>query len=251
MSHAAGVSHKALIPIAGVAMLARVLRTLRATHCVSRVVVCGIQAEALAGVPELADRVADRSLTLIEGRPTPSASVLHALEQIPAPLPLLVTTADHPMLTPGMVEEFCGGAAAPDTDVALGLVSAARVRRAFPESKRTYLRFRDGAYCGCNLFAFLTPQGQRAAAAWREIEQHRKRPWRMVRALGFGVLLRFVLGRLALDEVVALASDKMDARVRAVLITDPKAAVDVDTAADLALVETLLRASGGGGNSAA
>ena len=55
-----------------------------------------------------------------------------------------------------------------------GLARHADVLTAFPGSKRTALRFRDGAYCGCNLFAFLTPAGRRAPVAAGRFDG---RPW--------------------------------------------------------------------------
>jgi len=37
------------------------------------------------------------------------------------------------------------------------------------------------------------------------VEQHRKRPWRIVAALGPWLLLRFLLGRVALADITRLA----------------------------------------------
>ena len=58
---------------------------------------------------------------------------------------------------------------------------------------------------------------RKAAAFWSEMERHRKRPWRLVAAIGPMTLLRFVTGRLTLDvrnRLEQLAEDP-DARVRA------------------------------------
>ena len=47
------------------------------------------------------------------------------------------------------------------------------------------MKFKDGAYCGCNLFGFLNPRAHRAAQFWRQIEQERKKPLKMMRILGW------------------------------------------------------------------
>lgn len=243
LARAAGVSHKALAHVAGISMLARVLDTLRATAAVRRVVVCGIDREALVTQPELRRFVEE--VELVGSRTTPSASVLAALRELDPCLPLLVATADHPLLTPVLVDDFCARSVVSGADVTVGLVAAELVHRAFPTPRRTILPFRDGAYCGCNLYAFLTAAGQRAAAAWTQIEQHRKRPWRIVSALGIGVTLRFLLRRLTVDAVTNLASERIGARVRPIFLAHPEAGFDVDTWAHLAAAEAFLRARAG------
>jgi len=242
LARATGVSHKALAPLAGIAMLARVLTTLRRARTVERIAVCGIDREVLAAHTELRPCLDGGDLTLIASRATPSASVLSAMQQLQPSTPLLVVTADHPLLTPALIDDFCARSAESGADVTVGLVGADLVRRTFPTVRRTALPFRDGAYCGCNLYAFLTPAAQRAPAAWMQVERHRKQPWRMVGALGVGVTLRFLLRRLTVDDVVQLVSDRMGARVRPIFLSQPEAGFDVDTCAQLAAAEAFLRA---------
>jgi len=241
VAHAAGVSHKAFAPVAGVAMLTRVVATLRAAEAVRRVVICGVDRQALAAEPQLHPFLDSGGLGLVTSRATPSASVLHAMEQLAPCTPLLVATADHPLLTAALVDDFCARSAHSGADVTVGLVPARLVRGAFPGVRRTALPFRDGHYCSCNLFAFLTPEAQRAPAAWTQVERHRKRPWRMVGALGVGVTLRFLLRRLTVDAVTDLASDRMGVRVRPIFLSQPEAGFDVDTTAQLAIAEAFLR----------
>jgi molybdopterin-guanine dinucleotide biosynthesis protein A len=242
LARAAGVAHKALAPVAGVAMLTRVVATLRAARAVRRIVVCGIERDALATQPELHPFLDHGGLGLVASRSTPSASVLSAMQQLDPSTPLLVATADHPLLTAALVDDFCSRSASSGADVTVGLVAAHLVQSAFPTLRRTTLPFRDGAYCGCNLYAFLTPTAQRAPAAWMQVEQHRKRPWRMVGALGVGVTLRFLLRRLTVASVTDLASDRMGVHVRPIFLSQPEAGFDVDTSAQLEVAEAYLRA---------
>jgi len=244
VARAAGVSHKALAPVAGVAMLTRVVATLRAARTVREVIVCGIDRETLSTQSDLRASLDNGRLGLMASAATPSASVLSVMRQV-AP-PLLVATADHPLLTTALVEDFCTRSASSGADVTVGLVAAHLVRTAFPTLRRTTLRFRDGAYCGCNLYAFLTPAAQRAPEAWMEVERHRKRPWRLVGALGAGVTLRFLLRRLTLEAVTDLASDRMGVHVRPVFLSQPEAGFDVDTVVQLEAAELFLRAREGG-----
>jgi hypothetical protein len=144
-----------------------------------------------------------------------------------------------------MVDRFCAEARASGTDLVAGLTDARVIRSAYPEARRTYLRFADAAYSGANMFALLTPKSRRAVAFWRRVEQERKRPWRLVRAFGLGPLLAYLLGRLTLDEAMRRASTVIGARVAAARLPFAEAAIDVDKPADLALVETILGRTGG------
>ena len=234
-----GVDHKCLARVRGTPMLTRVLQTLSASSSIGRIFV-SIADPAL--LQRLSPPMGCGALT---SGATPSASVLQALNEVSDPLPLLITTADHPLLSPAMVDGFCAEARASGVDLMVGLTDAQLIRAAYPEASRTYLRFADAAYSGANLFALLTPGGRRAVAFWRRVEQERKRPWRLVRAFGLGPLLTYLRGRLTLDDAMRRASTVIGARIAAARLPFAEAAIDVDKPADLKLVETILSRSGG------
>ncbi len=154
--------------------------------------------------------------------------------------PVLVTTADHALLDDAMLDAFLGASARIDADLTLALVSSKAIRARFPEAKRTYLRFRDDAYSGANLFLFRTPAARRAALFWRRVESERKRPWRIARAFGWMNLALFLLRRLDLDAAFERASRVVGARVAAIPLDIAEAAVDVDKIEDLELVRRIL-----------
>ncbi|MDZ7826713.1 MAG: hypothetical protein U5R48_12630 [Gammaproteobacteria bacterium] len=49
---------------------------------------------------------------------------------------------------------------------------------AFPDSRRTALRFADGARCGCNLFLFRGAPALQVLDFWQRVEGLRKQPHR-------------------------------------------------------------------------
>jgi GTP:adenosylcobinamide-phosphate guanylyltransferase len=238
VARAAGVTHKALAPVAGVPMLLRVVRTLRASPSIGGLALC-IDRSAFGELdqPVAAELLANARLVV--PAETPSASVRRAIEQLADALPLLVTTADSALLSPPMVEHFCAAAPA-DADLAVAVASETTIRRAYPDSIRTYYRFAGKGYSGCNLFLARTPAVMKIASFWSEIERHRKRPWRLVAAIGPLVLLRFLLGMLSLEAACLRLSGIVGATVRAVEMPFAEAAIDVDKPADLALAEQIL-----------
>jgi hypothetical protein len=121
--------------------------------------------------------------------------------------------------------------------VTVGLAPYALVKEAYPDIKKTVLRFSDGEFCGCNLFAFLTPEGRRAANFWRKIEQERKKPLLVIGLLGWWAVIRYRLGMLPLEEALAKLSKRLGLRIRAVILPYANAAIDVDSIADFVLVQ--------------
>jgi hypothetical protein len=128
----------------------------------------------------------------------------------------------------------------PAADVATLLARRPEVEAAAPDTRRTWLRFADGAWSGCNLFWLATPHAAAAIGLWREVEADRKRPWRIVRRLGPGLLLRYLTGRLTLATAIRHLGRR--AGVEAAVVATPfgLAAVDVDKPADLDLVRRLV-----------
>ena len=240
VARAGGVAHKCLVPVAGVPMAVRVVETLAACRSVGRIALALEHPALLDDLPALRRLIAAGRCTALATGPTPSLSVQRALDELPDPLPLLVTTGDHPLLTPEMVEHFCADARRAGADLVAGLTPAAAIRKAYPDAQRTYLRFRDERYSGANLYALLGPDARRAVAFWRRVEQERKRPWRLVRAFGWRPLLAYLLGRLTLDDAMTRASEVIGARIAAAVVPYAEAAIDVDKPADLALAETIL-----------
>ncbi len=238
---AAGVVCKALVPVAGRAMLLRVLDALAASEEVAGQLLCG-PAATVEHLPELAQRIAAGEVRRETPLNSPSRSTLALLRQLPQGEPVLVTTADHPLLTPALIDHFCRQARRSGCDVVAGVAPYALVAAAYPDSRRTVTRLRDGGYCGCNLFAFLSPGGLLAAEFWQQVEARRKNPLRVVAALGWPTVARYLLGRLTLDEGLKRLSQKMGARAGAVVLPFAEAAVDVDKVEDWHLAEAILAA---------
>lgn len=240
LAAAQGERHRALIPVHGVPMLVRVIRTLRAAPSIGSLIVSIDDPAALDAVPELRALVESGALALRRSENSPSRSVVAVLAAQPAGARVLVTTADHALLTPAMVEHFTQACARPGADVFVGLVAATLLRQHYPESTRTYLPMRDDLYSGANLFGFLTPQAKRAAEFWVRAEALRKQPWRLALAFGPRALFLFWRRRLDLDAALEQISDVIGARVRAVRMPFAEAAIDVDRASDLALATQIL-----------
>lgn len=234
-----GLPASVLVNVAGTSALARVIQALGSSRSVAGGVLCGPAENVYRAVPEFEQILDNSSFSWIAPEAGPSASALAGIEKLDR-FPVLLTAGDHALLSAGIIDDFCSRVSVLDVDIAFGLVPYAVVKAAYPETRRTVLKFSNGEFCGSNLFAILNPAGKAGPAFWTRLEADRKRPWRMVRRGGLGLLVKYALGRLSLDDVLAKLSGAMGCRLGYVLVDNPRAAIDVDSVADRDLAEKIL-----------
>ncbi|MFC4291278.1 nucleotidyltransferase family protein [Sphingorhabdus arenilitoris] len=227
-----GQEYKALVPIDGEAMLTHVVRSLHQCGEIGRIVVLGQQPQTLATAAEMGGGGEMRQS---------SDGISKSLEQLMEcgnlPFPWLVTTADHPLLTPAMVQEFIKEA---DGDLSIGMVEKQAMLAQFPDAKRTWLRFSDGAWSGANLFAFTSDNVAAALRLWAAAEQDRKQAWKLFRHFGPILALRALTRTIGLKSALEKAGTRLGLSAHLVSLSDPVAAIDVDKPADHALAVQII-----------
>jgi GTP:adenosylcobinamide-phosphate guanylyltransferase len=234
-----GVAAKALIPVAGEPMLGRVARNLLQCPSIGAVVVLAQDSDGLL-VGQLDWMRREPRIRTARSGAGIASSIGAIAGSADAPWPLLVTTADHVLLTPNIVETFV--AAATTVDVAVGVVERGIVERAFPETRRTWLQFRGGAYTGANLFALRTEAAHKALGLWASVERDRKNTLRLMLWFGPMLALRALTRTISLDGALQQLGRRAGLSATAVRLPFADAAVDVDKPADLELAETILAA---------
>ena len=240
VTRAAGVSCKALTPVGGIPMVLRVLNALEESLEVGPRLLCGPPRPLLEQAAVLKSGVDAGDYGWTASRDSPSASAAAAMEQIPDSQPVLLTTADHALLSSQIIDYFCGQARIADFDLVVALAPHELVATAWPGVQRTRLRFSDKDYCSCNLFAFMTPRARAITGFWRRVESQRKQPWRVIGILGWWPVFKYLFGRLSLQEALARISGRLEIKIGVVILPFPDAAVDVDSENDWRLVEQIL-----------
>ena len=227
-----GAKAKALIPIGGEPMILRPLRALLASGNVEAVRILTQEPDWIAPV------LPDGPGWSVEPSSGTIAETLDAICKTDhARWPMLVSTADHALLDEGMIDQFC--AEAEGVDLAIGVVTKSALHKRLPQSRRTWIGLKRGKYTGANLFAFGSPRAMKAVELWREVEQDRKKGWRLLLALGWPGLLGLLRLR-SLDQTLDSMGRKLGLSLRAVRLDDPLAAVDVDKPQDYDLVSAII-----------
>jgi|GEM_PF-91764 len=235
-----GGQYKALVPICGKPMVQRVVDSLVQSSAVKRVVIVFDDAAKLKETCPSIQTAYDVPVEVIPCRDSICGSVGGALESAGGEWPFLVTTADHALLTPAMVDRFCAEAIEGGS-LSVGFVEKKYLDAAHPSSKRTYLPFRETQLSGANLFAFTNEGAVPVLDFWRQIEMKRKKPWQLFKAFGYRNLLGLLFKRYTVDEAFERASAVLGVEARAVRLPFAEAAIDVDTPRDYHQVTQILK----------
>lgn len=235
-----GAACKAFAPVGGTPMILRVLDALAASSLVDSIVLCGPPRPRLDDCSSLKERIESGEVTWLPNMDSPARSAKHGLNHFSADMPVLLTTADHALLTPSIVQHFLTESLKADSDATVGIVTEKQMSTSFPGSKRTVFHLRDGGLCGCNLFTF-NPQGRALVKFWQQVEDMRKKPLRLIsHIVGPGIVLSYLFRRLSLEQALNVLAAKSGVRAKTIMLPDARAGLDVDKVEDLLLAESIL-----------
>ncbi len=174
----------------------------------------------------------------LEDRGDLLANVEAGLSALTAQGPVLVATADVPLLTPEAVFHLLS--VAPPAGLVYPIVPREAVEERFPGMKRTYARLREGTFTGGNLVLLDPALFRRALPVARKVVAWRKNPLRLALLFGPAFLLKLLLGVLSVAELEARAEGIFGVPMRAVVVPYPEIGVDVDKPEDVAFAERAL-----------
>ncbi len=233
-----GVSHKALVPVAGEAMIGRVLRVAAEAFPDSPLFVSVEDFAIIAAEPTVARLHAEGRLTAVGAEHHIVDSVVEASRT--TGFPLVLTTTDNVLMS---VEGFRAIAEAGERWGVDGIVMMAEkddILAAHPQGQRRFYRFRGGAYSNCNLFWIGDARAFDAIETFRYGGQFAKRKKDAVRALGLTALLLYASGLVTLEAMFAHFSRRFGVRLRPLVAKDGRFAIDVDNERTHRVAEEIL-----------
>lgn len=236
LSERFGASHRCLIPLAGRPLIAHVLQTAAQHPKIGSLAVC-IEHEAFDPVWDVLTQLPGRgAVTLVEARTDVAESVRAAAEGWSGPL--LITTADHALLSAASIDAVVEKLER--ADITLTLAPRSAVEAVYPAGNTHYLPLREGQFAPCDLYGVSDNRFLEAASIFRGRNASGRISLRMLRATGLVGLLLLWLGLATLPGAIDRASRRLKARVRAVVTDDGSQAIDVGDEQSYAIVRHLL-----------
>lgn len=231
-----GTTHKCLVPLAGRPLVAHVLQT-AAVHPAIESLAISVERDAFEGLFDVLSQLPGRGIAkLVEAREHLVDSVLAAADGWDGPL--LVTTADHALLTAESIDAMI--AALDASDAAFAMAPRDAVLAAHPQHAHPFLEFADGAYASCNLYAAADPEALRAVEVFRGGGRFAGNPLGILRAFGFVNLIMLRFRTRSLADATARVSRRIGQRLKPVVIFDGSQALDVDDEHTHAAAQALL-----------
>lgn len=230
LARTVGAPSKALVPLAGGPLGAYVLAALRDSGVVREVVFVGPTDAHLAALCDVripaGDRLVD-SLALGLGAALGRADGAR----------ILVVTADVPWWSAEGVREFV--MEAPDAGLVYPVVREEDALGAFPDQRRTYARLVEGRVTGGNA-ALLRADAVTKLLPWIDrAYRARKRPLQLAGIVGWGTVVRLLMGRASIALLERRVSALVGIEGRIFVSRDAAIAADVDSPEHLTASPTL------------
>lgn len=234
MRKVADVDSKALIPVGGRLIVDRMLEAIAQSQRVGPVrVVCAAGSRLLAHAPQVA--VAARGPKFVD-------SIESGFDALGHPERALLLTGDLPLLDGECLDHFCGQALQSGANIVYSIIRKQVSEQAFPGGRRLYVRLRDGAFTGGNLALLSREVIQTHRQRIEQAYAARKNPIRLCGMMGPLFVVRLLLGRLTVAQLVERGCCILGTSVAVVDSPYPAIGFDVDKPSNLAAVESWLAA---------
>jgi GTP:adenosylcobinamide-phosphate guanylyltransferase len=234
-------SHKCLVEIDGQVMLERVVEVLIDSACFNRIYVSVESEDILRATPRMTQWLDEGRMAFVRSAGNLADSVLAAVDQIPNPLPLIITTGDNALHTPELVRDFMHAFWTRDEDVSLGFTRDDVVLRDYANSGLAFHMLRDGGYSACNLYALRRERSLSAVRVFESGGQFGKRHKRILKAFGVTPFIVYKLKLMGLSGLINLIGRKLGVSIDPVLLNYPYGPIDVDNKNSFEITEATLK----------
>src|SRR3954471_12542553 len=226
LAAATGVSHKALVPVGGEAMVGRVLRTAAEAFPDSPLFVSVEDFALIAAEPTVARLHAAGRLTAVGAEHHIVDSVVEASRT--TGFPLVLTTADNVLMSVEGFRSIAQAGSAPGVEGIVMMAEKRDILAAHPDGQRRFYAFRGGAYSNCNLFWLTSARAFDAIESFRYGGQFAKRKRDAVRALGLFSIFLYLSRLLTIGGIFRHFSRRFGVELRPLVAKDGRLAIDVD-----------------------
>ncbi len=229
------VSNKAFILIEDQPLLYLVLKALQEASSIQKVIVVG-PAQDLLGLRKNED-----DFTIVPEQESMLDNVAAGLEKVDKNRLCLVVTGDIPLVNAAVIEEFLNLCEPYTYDLYYPILSKDSCERQFPETKRTYVRLKEGYLTGGNL-GLINPHWFLNNKTRLELFiSYRKKPVKLLRILPLRLILKYPFGMLSVHDLELFISKLFNLHAKAIPCNRVEIGMDVDKTSDLAAVKKYLQ----------
>lgn len=225
--------YEAGINIAGRPMIDYVISALKNVPVITRIVVVCDESILSEAVKKQITFHINPGKTLLD-------SLNNGLKAIDTQEPVLVLTADIPLISKEALEDFLLRCNQKEADVYYSFVPKEVNDQKYPGVKRTYVKLREGVFTGGNLVLLSPGVFRDHIDILNKAVLLRKKTLQLCLMLGWKYLFYLLMGRLTIHQIEEQVAKILTLRAKGVISSFPEVGIDVDKPSDFYLVSKVL-----------
>jgi len=227
------VDNKALIMINGKPMIDYIVDALNNLEKIDKILVVGPKNELNPYIGKKVEEILNPGNSILENMEI-GLNFFNSADN------LLLLTSDIPLISPEAIDEFLEICTKRKAYIGYPIITKENIVKKYPDTKRTYIKMKEGIFCGGNIVFFKPDVFFQKKELIKELFDNRKSTWKYVKILGLKFIFKFLFKTLTLEEVEKRVTDILGYNSIAVLISYPEIMIDLDKHSDLKLIRKYL-----------
>jgi molybdopterin-guanine dinucleotide biosynthesis protein A len=224
---------RSLIDILGKPMIQWVVDALEASDCVAEMYVIGLPPTYKLGVKKPVHYLPDQADMFENIR----SGVNQATQDHPSRTKVLIASSDIPAIQPSMIDWLASEVEAdPGLMMYYNVVDKNTMEARFPQSNRSYVRFKDIAVCGGDLNVIDKSLFAEERLIWQKLANTRKHPLKQASLIGIDSLIMVALHMVTLEGAVKRVCKRLAINAKALRCPHAEIAMDADKPHQLAIL---------------
>lgn len=230
---AENVDNKALIMLDGRPMIDYIVDALNSSENIDRILVVGPKNELNPYIGKKVDEILNPGNSIL-GNMEIGLIFFNSTDN------LLILTSDIPLITHEAIDEFLEICTKRKAYIGYPIITKENIVKKYPETERTYIKMKEGIFCGGNIVFFKPEVFFKNKKLIKELFDNRKSTWRYVKILGLKFILKFLFKTLTLEEIEKRLTGIIGYNSIAAMISYPEIMIDLDKPSDLELIRKCL-----------
>jgi len=230
---AENVDNKALIMLNNRPMIDYIVDVLNNSENIDRILVVGPKNELYPYIGKKVDEILNPGNSILRNMEI-GLNFFNSADN------LLLLTSDIPLITPEAIDEFLEICTKRKACIGYPIITKENIVKKYPETERTYVKMKEGIFCGGNIVFFKPEVFFQKKKLIKELFDNRKATWKYVKILGLKFIIKFLFKTLTLEEVEKRVTDIFGYDSIAAMISYPEIMIDLDKPSDLKLIRKCL-----------
>ena len=231
---AANVKNKALIMINDKPIIEYIIDALNNSKNIDKVLVVGPRDELYPYIGKKVQEILEPGNSILENMEI-------GLNYFNSENNLLLLASDIPLITSQAIDEFIKKCVEREAYVGYPIITKENIIKKYPETIRTYVKMKEGTFCGGNIAFFKPEVFFQKRELIKELYNNRKATWKYVKILGLKFILKFLFKTLTLDEIEKRLTKILGYKSIAVMVSYPEIMIDLDKPSDLEVIQKYLK----------